>query len=319
VQRIVYLSWPVTQITGGIKMTFRHVEGLREAGFAAFVAAADAQPPGWFKTSAPVLKLSELVPQTDVLVFPENHNGLLEQFATWPNPKVVFCQNQYMAIRGLGNRRDYAEFGVQFAICVAQGTATYFRRRFPGLPVFIVPNYVDQRVFQAQPKKRLQIAFMPKKRSFEVFFIRDLFMAENPQWRGIPWAQIQGVSEQEVARVLRESAVYLSLCRFEAFSLSLIEGLACGCITAGFTGIGGRQVTTAANGFWAVEDDCIDCVDQLTLAVRLVTEGGNRLQDMFEAAIATAALYRREKFVASLTRCWKTIASGAQISPPLPG
>jgi len=32
-QRIIYLSWPAREISGGIKMAFRHVEALREAGF----------------------------------------------------------------------------------------------------------------------------------------------------------------------------------------------------------------------------------------------------------------------------------------------
>ena len=30
--RIVYLSWPTTEITGGIKSGVRHVKALREGG-----------------------------------------------------------------------------------------------------------------------------------------------------------------------------------------------------------------------------------------------------------------------------------------------
>lgn len=66
-----------------------------------------------------------------------------------------------------------------------------------------------------------------------------------------------------------------------------------------------------------LEDDCLDCVDQLTLAVRLAIEGGDRLRHMVEAAVATAELYSREKFVASLTNCWKALTKGAQTSPPV--
>lgn len=73
--RIVYLSWPAREISGGIKMAFRHVEVLREAGFDAVIATADAEPPEWFQTTAPVINLNAIVHSEDVLVFPEN-NGI---------------------------------------------------------------------------------------------------------------------------------------------------------------------------------------------------------------------------------------------------
>jgi hypothetical protein len=43
-RRITYLSWPAGEITGGIKMAFRHVETLREKGFDAGIATPDARP-----------------------------------------------------------------------------------------------------------------------------------------------------------------------------------------------------------------------------------------------------------------------------------
>ena len=86
-RRIVYLSWPAQQISGGIKMVFRHVEALCDAGYEACVATPDAQPPNWFATTALVLPFNALVRDTDVLVFPENHAGFLQQFAPGPTAK----------------------------------------------------------------------------------------------------------------------------------------------------------------------------------------------------------------------------------------
>jgi glycosyltransferase involved in cell wall biosynthesis len=310
-RRLIYLSWPAHEISGGIKMAFRHVESLRAAGFNAAIATPDGKPPNWFETTAPVLGLAELSQETDVLVFPENHNPMLEHFAGWPNHKVVFCQNQHMIQRGLGNRRDYAAFGVRDLICPGPTAAYFCRRRFPTVSIFLVPYPVDTTLFRPQPVKRLQIAYVPRKRPAEVVVINDLFRAENPQWAGIPWVQIANVPEAEVARILSESALYLSLCRFEAFPLTLMEALASGCVTAGFAGIGGRDMATTGNGFWAAEDDCLDCVDQLNKAVRLAVEGGGRLQELVETAVRTAGMYGRERFVARLTACWKELAPDA--------
>lgn len=309
-ERIVYLSWPATEIAGGIKLAFRHVEALREAGLEAVVATPGAAHPSWFETEAPLIDVSAVRRDDDVLVFPENHHGMLKSFAQWENRKLVFCQNQFMVFRGLGGQNDYADFGVTGIICGGHSAADFCRRRFPSQPIAIVPVFIDQNVFHFQSQKRLQIALTPRKRPLEAAFIRDLFRADNPEFRSIPWVQISGLSEQKVAEVLKDTAVYLSLCRFESVGLTILEAFACGCATAGFTGFGAREYTTAKNGFWAAEDDCLDCVSQLTRAVRLVTDGGPRYRDLLEAANISASYYSRERFVKRVVGFWRDYLSG---------
>ena len=237
-QRIVYLSWPATEITGGIKLVFRHVEILREAGFDAVVATPGGEPPQWLETTAPLLDVAQVGQEDDVLAFPENHAGLLRDFAERPNRKVVFCQNPFMVFRGLGGKRDYREFGVSAILAVGNLAAEFCRRRFPGLPLRTVPVMVDPAVFHFQANKKLQIALAPRKRPMEAAFVQDFFRATHPEWRAIPWIEISGRAEKEVAALLKDSAVYLSLCRFEAVPLSIMEAFACGCVVAGFTGTG---------------------------------------------------------------------------------
>lgn len=309
--RIVYLSWPSREMTGGIKMVFHHVEALGDAGFHACVATADGAGPHWFESDAPVTRFDDLARGRDVLVFPENHVALLRQFADWPNRKAVFCQNQFMVHRGLDGVRDYTDYGVQALICPGQQVAAFCRRRSAVRDLFVVPYPIDTTLFHPRDPKRMQIAFMPRKRPQEAAFIRDLFRAENPGWRSLPWVPMVGLAERQVARVLGASALFLSLCRFEAVPLSLLEALASGCIAAGFTGFGGNDYATARNGFWAPEDDVLACVHQLTLAAHLVAEGGSRYADVREAAVQTAAGYSRAKFLARLGACWTALAPDA--------
>jgi hypothetical protein len=93
--RIVYLSWPPKEIAGGIKIAFRHVEALHAAGFDAVIATPGGERPDWFQTVAPIVDAAEVTAGDDVLVFPEDHCGMLQVFAAWPNRKLVFCQNQF--------------------------------------------------------------------------------------------------------------------------------------------------------------------------------------------------------------------------------
>jgi hypothetical protein len=305
-QRIVYLSWPASEITGGIKLAFRHVEILCEAGFDAVIATPDGKPPQWFETTAPVTTVSTVLRENDFLVFPENHHGLLKAFAEWSNRKVVFCQNHFMAVRGLGNRPNYTDFGISAILTVSRQGIEFCRRRFPALPTILLSGFVDHRLFHFQPQKRLQIAFAPRKRPLEAAFIRDLFRAQYPDFATIPWVEIAGVAEQKVAQILRDSAVYLALCRLEALPLSILEAFACGCVVSGFTGIGAREYTTASNGYWAEEDDCLDCVRQLAKAARLVTGGGPMHSEMLEAASVSAKYYSRDRMAERLIDFWRS-------------
>jgi hypothetical protein len=305
--RIVYLSWPSAEISGGIKMAFRHVEALLELGFRACIATEDAKAPTWFQTNAPIIPLTELAPSDDVLVFPENHAGILKKFAPWKNRKVVFCQNQYKIHRGLDGREDYGNYGVHYLICPGRLAAAICSRRCPKQRIFLVPYPVDPGIFHPRETKKLQIAFAPRKRSQEALFIHDLFCAENPGLRSIPWVQIDGHTETQVADILGESILYLALLRFEAVPLSALEALASGCLVAGFTGFGGREYATPTNGFWAAEDDTVECVDQLTRAVHLASERSDRYRDMIEEGLCTARLFNREKFQTHLKACWGTI------------
>jgi hypothetical protein len=305
---IRYLSWPAKEITGGIKMVFRHVEALRGLGFDAVVATEDGAAPGWFATQAPVVTLAGLAPGDDVLVFPENNERLLLRFADWPNRKVIFCQNPYMVFRGVGQRGGYDDYGVSAILCPTQQVATYCRRRFPALESFVIPYALDCVTFKPRLPKRLQIAYAPRKRPMEAAFVRDLFRAENPAFKAVPWVAIEKMPEGEVARILGESAVYLALGRFEACPLSALEALASGCIVAGFTGTGGWDYATTRNGFWAQEDDLLGCTTQLAEAVRLAAEAKQRYREMLADAQAAAAAYSEERFRSRLLECWRQLA-----------
>ena len=311
--RIVYLSWPATEITGGIKLAFWHVEALRAAGMEAVMATPGAEPPRWFETTAPVIDVSQVAQGEDVLVFPENHYALLKEFLSWPNRKLVFCQNQFMVVRGLGGLggwRDYREAGISGILCEGRYVANFCQMRFPSLPIAMVPVAVDLTLFRPRPEKKLQIAFAPHKRPKEAAFIWDLFCANHPQFASIPWVEICGARESQVAEILGDSAVCLALCRFESFSMTILEALACGCTTVGFTGFGARQFTTVRNGFWAEEDDCMQCADLLGQAVRMVTTGGPRYTDLLSAAHDTASCYGREQLARSVVDFWKKYLAG---------
>ncbi len=316
--RVAYVNWPSDQTTGGVKTTFRHVEALRCAGVDAYVATENGRGPTWFETTAPVLPLTHIAYFSDIMVFPENNSGMLKRFAAWPNRKIVFCQNQHMIYRGLDGRDDYSAFGVEAMLCTGTRTAAFCRRRCPGLKLFTLTNAVDRRMFRPCEPKQLQIAFAPRKRPAEASIIQDLFQAEHPEFRSIPWIRVAGLPETEVARILGESALYLALSRFESFSLSVLEAFASDCVVAGFSGVGISDYVTESNGYWAPEDDCAEAASQLAQAVRTVVEGADRLDVVRKAVTDTLNHYDHVRFTEGLLESWRALLDDGTTRPLLP-
>ena len=312
--RIVYLSWPATEISGGIKAAFQHVELLVEAGLDAVVASQDGALPRWFETRAQVTPL-EQVRATDVLVFPENGAHLFKAFANAPNRRVVFCQNPFQVHQGLDGRLSYADLGATHIMCPSHSVMHFCRRRFPGMPLAYTPFHVDHARFASRAPKTLQIAAVPRKRMLEFGAIADLFRASYPQYRDLPWVFMHKATEAQVAETMGKSAVFLSLARLEAHGMTTLEAMASGCLVAGFTGVaGGTDSATVRNGFWAAEDDVPHCADQLACAVRLAQDRGNVYDAMVAEGRRTAWEYRREESARLLLEFWRSVLPQAGAS-----
>jgi hypothetical protein len=306
--RIVYICWPPKEITGGIKVAFQHVELLVEAGRKAVVATPDALRPNWFDTTAEVID-HNAIRGDDVLVFPENNARFFTAFASSAQPKVVFCQNPYLVHQGLGGKLSYADFGVTHIMCPSMTVVKFCAIRFPELQVRYTPFYIDHGRFKLQTQKTMQIAVVPRKRMVEFGAIADLLRARYPEFSGIPWMYLHGVSEQQVADGMGRSAVFLSLARLEAHGLTKLEAMASGCICAGYTGVyGGNDSATAMNGFWAGEEDVFGAVEQLAQAIRLVKAGGEPYRLVLEEGLLTAGKYKREDSARWLLEFWDKTA-----------
>lgn len=308
--RVIYLSWPAGEISGGIKAAFQHVELLREGGFEAAIATADGEAPKWFDTPVDVLTLEEVQPG-DTLVFPENSHTLLQRFRTGAHRKLVFCQNPYYAFRGLAGASCYSDYGVSHVLCPSHTVETFCRLRLPRLACAYTPYFIDHTVFRCPPRKALAIVCIPRKRLLEAAVVRDLFGAAHPEFRKVPWYVLEGRPQKEVAQSMGRAAICLSMQRFEAHGLTTLEAMACGCIPAGFTGVfGGSDSAADSNGFWAEEDDVFGCAAQLGRAVALVAAGGEPYERMLVNTLDTARAYSRATAAQHLLGFWRSFLAG---------
>jgi glycosyltransferase involved in cell wall biosynthesis len=305
--QIVFISPSTAKLNGGIKYLFRMAETLRRAGYDAVICEAKRARPTWFESDAPIVGHKFLAKRANqVLVIPEDLLPVLQTCASWPQPKVMYCQNHFYAARTAPANGSYADLGISHILCSGRTIYDYCRHRHPGVSAHLIPCGVDPALFRPRPKRE-RIAYIPRKRPAEAHYIRDLFRFNYPEFRDVEWLPLIDKSEPEIATALGECSVFLALGRLEGFGLTPIEAMAAGCVVAGFTGVGGWEYATAENGFWAEEYDSPGCVRQLAEAVRLSRGTGAQRLAYSEACTRTAARYTPAAFDDAIRAAWAQI------------
>lgn len=295
--RIIFLCpFARGEITGGIKIVYRHAELLTQSGFDAWVWQPEGKP-AWFESTARILNEPRFLPlPNDVLVFPETINGILAELvqADLPVRKVLYCQNHYYALFNSIAPERLAGLGFA-AIACQSGIAKMFLERVLHLKeVKIVPCVIDTNQFRPR-HKRMQIALTPRKLPRESATIHRIFRLKYPALASTPWLAIENRSEGETAEILGDSAILLSLPFLESFGLVALEAMACGAVVAGFDGYGGREYATPENGIWLPPDHLEEAADTLALLIQKFTRSDPEIARMRDAGFATVARYSKDK------------------------
>jgi len=311
--KIYYVVHSNGGITGGQKMAVRHVETLRDLGFDAYVYVAN-QPPGRLSHRAPLAR-GHIAPGS-VVVIPDDSADVMQQCAGKSWRTVVFAQNPYyMAANGLDGIDLLAHSHPLVFMTVGARFVATLRRLYPAAEIEFVRCFADERAFRPGLAKQPLIALTPRKRRTEAMAIAALFRRLHPHQKGFDWAQVANASESETAEAFGRSAVFLSLSRLESVGMTTLEAMASGCLCAGFTGIGGLEYATEANGFWVPEDDCEAAADALAEACDLVAAGGPELARRIEAGYETARQWSYAAFREQLEEAWMRLAPDARLQP----
>ena len=281
---------------GGIRVIYRHVDILNRNGFPAFVL--HHYHPfrcTWFENETPVAHevrypdLSRSLPAragrttmralgrppqidpvpvleldaSDVLVLPEVMPEVPDLEAEVP--KVVFNQNAYLTFAPyppdvVPEALVYARPELLGAIVVSEDSRRYLETIFPELRVRRVHYGIDPQLFAFAREKKRQLAYMPRKNPLDL----DQVLARlrlTGRLEGWEVVEIADRAEADTARVLRESAVFLSSGHPEGFGLPAAEAMSAGCVVVGYHGYGGREFLTEDHGFPVAVGDVVEFAD----------------------------------------------------------
>ncbi len=304
--RILYITHDSHAPSGGVKTIYSHVSHLVKNGYPAFVVHNQAgfKLP-WLECDVPILysagKDFQLSPK-DIIVIPEDYRAALDALREINIKKYIFCQNHFYIFKGLRKDTTWADLGID-VFCSSEIISKFLQSVFDydGLPVIHCAIHLD--LFKPR-KKKLQIAYMPRKRPAEMDFIRNLFDRLYKQYKEVPWICIDKVNEAKVAQILSESAIFLSTSLYEGFGLPPIEAMACGCVVVGFHGGGGLEYASSENGYWCEEGDIIEFVRTLGHVVSLIDNNDEKVNKVRNQALKKAREYTFDRQEGELLDFW---------------
>jgi Glycosyl transferases group 1 len=238
---IYYLTPDYPVPSGGIRVAYKHVDLLNDAGrSAAVLHHANGFSCRWFEHStrivgAPSVRLGP----EDVLVVPEIYGQFLDRLPRGPKV-VVFSQNAYLTFDRVPPGQDVSYDGVTAAMTISSDSAEYLRFAFPGLKVAIVRDAIDPATFHPAPDPPgRRIAVMPRKRPEDADQVLRLLGDRLHGWDVVT---IAGASEAETAALMRSASIFLAFGHQEGFGLPPAEAMASGCYVIGFPAFGGREI-----------------------------------------------------------------------------
>ncbi|MCB0047804.1 MAG: hypothetical protein KDD92_20445 [Caldilineaceae bacterium] len=238
--RILYFCPDFPQPSGGVKALYRHVSLLAGAGFdAAIVHQKRDFVARWHGYTVPVIRLEDrprFGPE-DTLVFPEVMADFVRQTGQFGGRRVVIALSWALSYSRLRPGERWADLGVD-AILARSPAVQHFLAWSQEADVTLIPPFIDPARYYPQAKAN-QVAYMTRKDPAGPWL--QAVLTRRNTGAGHSWLALRNMDEATYAQHLRRSAVYLPVTLQEGLHASVLEAMACGCLTVGYSGIGGSN------------------------------------------------------------------------------
>jgi hypothetical protein len=318
--RLFYLCDDHDRPVGGQKHTYQHVDVLNRRGWNACVVHREKGVRlSWFENDTRVCSLEEFQAafdrRTDFVIVPEDLGADILKI---DGRKVIFNKNIFRGFMAFGRRRPspdpYRHHDTVAAFVVSTHNAEQLRYAYPELDIFHVVMDLRPGVFTFEPlsQKKRQVVSVIKGRGSAAAY--QMFQARVeagliPRAPG-DWMFLDGLSERNVAEVLRESLILVFQSVEEGLGRLPLEALLAGCVVIGYSagplkGVLPPQLCAAyANP-----------VELCRLIESVLSADANRLQELQELVLKArdqALQYSSAQQEQSVCLAWQAIVDGTR-------
>ncbi|MCI9844936.1 glycosyltransferase [Flavobacterium pectinovorum] len=341
-KKIYFICTDNKEPIGGVKQLYRQVDILNKNGFTAFIIhRKKGFRHKWFKNETKIIynrsiyntidkilkkkqkpfklfknylrtKNDDPIDDNGILVIPEIYGPYIS--ALNKNiEKVIFNQNCYYTFNKcdiIESKKEVIYLDEKFlaSIVVSEDSKKYLEYTFPKSTTHRVHLGINTNKFNYNNTlKKKQIAFMPRKLEDDIIQIINILRIRDnlKNWNFVP---IDNKTEDEVATILNESSIFLSLNHKEGFGLPPAEAMASGCIVIGYAGQGGKEYFNPNFSFKIDEGNIIDFVDKIEeISLKLEKNDPEILKITQSASDYISNNYNLKKEEESIVLTWKKI------------
>lgn len=236
----------------------------------------------------------------DFVIIPEGFPNVMEKFAQIPCKKIVFAQSWYYVLNSLSVNQNWQMWGIKDVISISDGITEYLNIIMPGLNIKQYSQSIDRELFKPRhyAEKFPKVAFMPGRSQdaiIKTFNVIKSFYCFYPQYKWIRFDELKGLSKEEFAQRLGESAIALYTDEIAGFGTMPLEAMATGTHVVGWTPLGGKEYMNGENGFWAHNGDIFQLAELLGIAVEKYLMGELDAPEVQEEYEKTLERYTSEK------------------------
>ena len=246
-KRIVYGAPPSNTPAGGVKVIYKHSELLNKMGVESGVwhPGADDFKCSWFNSEIKNISTKELNPAKDIIILPEIWASVYAKtFKEIGFEYAIYVQNAYYANFNLDatNKNNIKESyqNAKFIMSISKDTSQFLRDIFliDESKIILQRYSIDNNIFKPGNKEKI-ITYMPRK--MEQHSSRVISLLHNELPYGWKIESINNKSEDEVARELSKSIIFLAFSEFEGLPVPPVEAAMAGNIVIGYHGQGGKE------------------------------------------------------------------------------
>lgn len=331
---------PLRHLSGGLAVLYQVAEQLHDLGFPVWITPRAEGAAGLENCRAPVMPWDELEAQLtpkDIWLAPEGWSNALAPGLRARARCLVYVQNWAFLFSSLPAGVAWRDLDVSF-LAVSDPVA-WFVKTALGRDAPVLRPSLDLSLFRAEPETRppaskgLRIAWMPRKNKASALQVQQIMAARAALPVPVTWVEIQNKTPAEVAQILRSCHVFMATGFPEGLALPPLEAMACGCLVAGFAGLGawdylrqalpggylpqcplpelpwqkGAQAGIAGNAFIAADNDALGLALAVEAAADIALrepEAYNILQQRGQAAAGFYSVENQRRALAHLWRAW---------------
>jgi hypothetical protein len=315
--KIFYFCPDLAIKSAGIRTLYRHVAHLVKRGFQAAILHND---PAFRMPEAQPVPVQYLAgPNTlaagDIVAIPEGYPGVMQGLQRYPLRRAVIAQNWSYVYRALPDGIDWRRFGIECILTYPDHTGEFLAWAMR-LPVHVFEWGIRPDLFVYRPhEKQPQVSYI-KRKQHNMEILKRVLYSRNPAFlRSIHWLEMDGLSEEEYARQLRRSTLFLNLSTTEGMYAPYFEAMRSGTLVAGYNAVGAQRQLIGSgerqNCILAENEDYITLAWRLEPLVEDMLRGDtSRWQGILHNAIQTTAGFTMEREEASVASIWNKILAG---------